>query len=132
MIAQTTSRRSKPTFPFVTAPKTPDGQYARKEMERIVNFILNLIPETVVNNSTFDVQTLNQQLTNIRDVIALLQRSIPIISTSTILSKDDLLPIIVSNQFSRTITVPLGNTAIFFDGVENNGDITNEGTILVL
>lgn len=134
----TTLQRSKRTFAFTTTPSTSDAQYSRKEMERLTDFLLKQLDDldrlvaasasTPAVDYSKPIENILKSIQNLTLAIA----AIPVINTSIFLQAVDLQPIIVSGNFTRTISVAFGKIAVFFDGTENNGDITNEGVILVL
>lgn len=134
----TTPRKSKLSFNFQTTPQDDTAQYARKEMERLSQYLIGLIEDlqntvnklsgSTATDFSGQIEALNKQITNILKAIA----GIPIVDTTGFLKAQDLQPISVPFNFTRTITIPSTNIAVFFDGTENNGNITNDGIILVL
>lgn len=134
----TTPRKSKLAFNFTTTPDSDDAQYARKEMEKLSQYLITLIEDLQNTVSKISVspsvdfskqiEAITKQITNILNAIS----GIPIVNVDDFLKADDLFPITVPTVFTRTITINVGQTAVFFDGTVNAGDITNDGVILVL
>lgn len=134
----TTPRRSKPTFAFTTTPSTEDAQYARVEMERLTEFLLaqledlRLVVNGISASPATDFSAQIAALSNNVNLLAAAISHIPIVDISNFLTPEDLQPIVVNNNFTRTITIAFDQIAVFFDGTNNNGDITNNGLLLVL
>jgi len=133
-----TNRRSKISFAFATTPDSDEAQYARKEMERLSLFLISLIDDlqnsvnalgTQDNSSTLlAISTINKQIENLTLTIA----NLPVIDVSAFLTPVDLQPIVVNKAFTGSVAIPSNKIAVLFDETENNGSITNNGTIQVV